>query len=520
MYVQYDKVEWEPNEEYDGLTLVVTGPNDTVYTHDSNGREIVTFFGEDDRGNMFPDGAFTYEPRVRRELSQEEMELIAAARLSCESLGVAEYKRPLVQTGELSLVNGEIVFALPENPGEYNFGDPEQGRRMEDNLIYDDLIVTGSECIGFDCSNGMSFSYDTLVLKEHNLRIYFNDTSHAASYPTRNWRIQINSQDNGGGSWFAIQDVDAGATPFKIEGDAPGSALYVDDKGRVGFGTSTPVLELHVKDGDTPSLRLNQDASYGWDAQTWDVCGNESNFFIRDATNGSKLPFRIQPGAPSNSITIRDDGFVGIGTWSPARKLDIYDTGSDARVAFHTDDTGTGSTDGSLVGIDSDDHMYVWNFEDANIYFGANDTTNMIIESDGELAIGRASASYPIHMGSQANNSYLASTGVWHDSSSREYKENIEPLRVNEAMETLEKLEPVRFNYKVDKADGYVGFIAEDVPDMVATKDRKTLVPMDIAAVLTRVVQEQQRALEEMKRDHERRSAELAARIVELERRP
>jgi hypothetical protein len=35
-----------------------------------------------------------------------------------------------------------------------------------------------------------------------------------------------------------------------------------------------------------------------------------------------------------------------------------------------------------------------------------------------------------------------------------------------------------------------VGFIAEDVPDLVSTKDRKGLSPMDIVAVLTKVVQE------------------------------
>jgi len=58
-----------------------------------------------------------------------------------------------------------------------------------------------------------------------------------------------------------------------------------------------------------------------------------------------------------------------------------------------------------------------------------------------------------------------------------------------------------RFNYKVDKEDEYVGFIAEDVPELVATKDRKGLAPMDITAVLTKVVQEQQRMIEELRNE-------------------
>ena len=34
------------------------------------------------------------------------------------------------------------------------------------------------------------------------------------------------------------------------------------------------------------------------------MAGNETNFFIRDVTNGSKLPFRIRPGAPTSSIDV------------------------------------------------------------------------------------------------------------------------------------------------------------------------------------------------------------------------
>ena len=62
------------------------------------------------------------------------------------------------------------------------------------------------------------------------------------------------------------------------------------------------------------------------------------------------------------------------------------------------------------------------------------------------------------------------------------------------------------YNYKVDKQEEHVGFIAEDVPDIVATNDRKSLSPMDIVGVLTRVVQEQQKKI-----------AELEARLNKME---
>ena len=64
-------------------------------------------------------------------------------------------------------------------------------------------------------------------------------------------------------------------------------------------------------------------------------------------------------------------------------------------------------------------------------------------------------------------------------------------------------MNPVKYNYKADKAEKYVGFIAEEVPELVAMNDRKSLSPMDIVAVLTKVVQEQQK----LNRSSRRRSS-------------
>ena len=38
----------------------------------------------------------------------------------------------------------------------------------------------------------MSFGFDTIVLKENNLRIFFDDTSTSASFPRNDWRIIAN----------------------------------------------------------------------------------------------------------------------------------------------------------------------------------------------------------------------------------------------------------------------------------------------------------------------------------------
>jgi len=80
--------------------------------------------------------------------------------------------------------------------------------------------------------------------------------------------------------------------------------------------------------------------------------------------------------------------------------------------------------------------------------------------------------------------------------SSRELKENIAEFSGSEAVEVLKNLSPVKFNFKADSDKNlHIGFIAEDVPELVATSDRKTLSPMDIVAVLTQALKEQQNTI-------------------------
>ena len=135
-----------------------------------------------------------------------------------------------------------------------------------------------------DCVNGESFGFDTIRLKENNLRIKFVDTSSSASFPTNDWQLTANVipltvAPTSSPSTMLI----AGRTPFTLEAGAPSHSLYVDDGGQIGLGTSTPVVEMHMVDGNTPTMRLEQDGSSGFSQQTWDVAGNEANFFIRDA---------------------------------------------------------------------------------------------------------------------------------------------------------------------------------------------------------------------------------------------
>ncbi|WP_196137751.1 hypothetical protein [Aliikangiella sp. G2MR2-5] len=259
-----------------------------------------------------------------------------------------------------------------------------------DQVINDDLIVTFSECVGNDCVNGENFGFDTLRLKENNLRIHFDDTSNSASFPSNDWRIVANDSSNGGASYLAIEDSTAGRIPFRVEAGAPANTLYVEADGDVGIKTANPVVDLHVVEGNTPTLRLEQDGSDGFTAQTWDVAGNEANFFIRDVTNGSRLSFRIRPGAPESSIDIAADGDVGIGTSSPAGKVHVAGSGVILNYTESTDNNAvqirlkSNSTNRRFLAVDSSNTTKSQIlFGDAEIKFaGQTDSSNLFLTAN------------------------------------------------------------------------------------------------------------------------------------------
>lgn len=310
-----NNILFQPHGTAGGYQLVVSGPSGVMEHHFTAGQTpSLSVFNK--AGNPLADGSYTWELRALQTPGPEQR--AAMNRVDGNERGLVHQPKAEAQWGYLLVQGGVfVVNAEQEEANEAAQSKPVQ----RDQQILDDLIVDGSACIGQDCVNGESFGFDTLRLKENNLRIKAQDTSNSASFPSNDWQITFNDSGNGGANKYSIDDIDGGRTPFTIEASAPSHSLYVDDGGRVGLGKSTPVVELHITNGDTPTVRLEQDGSSGFTAQTWDLAGNETNFFVRDATNGSKLPFKIVPDAPTNSLFVANDGDIGLGTASPDAAL-------------------------------------------------------------------------------------------------------------------------------------------------------------------------------------------------------
>jgi hypothetical protein len=101
-----------------------------------------------------------------------------------------------------------------------------------DQVTPDDQIVQGSSCVGLDCIVNESFGFDTLRLKENNLRIKFDDTS-INGFPSNDWALQANETPSGGASRFMLFDDTAGRSPVSVYAGAPADALVITAAGEV-----------------------------------------------------------------------------------------------------------------------------------------------------------------------------------------------------------------------------------------------------------------------------------------------
>jgi hypothetical protein len=512
-------IDWQVSAlNYDSVELTVSAPNgETIVKKFPAGR--TPSFRVSDLGADSADGTYNYQLRVLPKVSADLKKKLDAARASGDEAAARKIVREAglsapEQSGAFTIRNGSIV-----SPDEVEAGSKAGMRQITtdavkpklnpvalDQVIADDLIVQGSACIGLDCVNNESFGFDTIRLKENSTRIKFEDTS-VGSFPSNDWQLTANDSASGAANKFSIEDITGARVPFTVTAGAATNSIFVDSTGRVGFRTSTPVLDLHVSTGNTPALRLEQTNTSGFTAQTWDVAGNEANFFVRDVTGGSRLPFRIRPGAPTSSLDISADGDIGMGTASPQVALDLRGSSAtaDKFQAIGIDPTNgpslnfgySGATFGRGSGFFNVRPDASATAPNPSLRFMVANTVRMFLDNEGFMALGTtANPDAPIHYTNGGVQARLTTAGVWQDASSRVAKEHIENLSAADAMKALHDLQPVTYNYKVLPTDPKVGFIAEDVPDLVATPERQGLSALDIVAVVTKVVQEQQKTID------------------------
>ena len=568
-------VRFDVGAPHAAVTLTVIGPDGVAFSKEFKSGNSPEFKLTSSKGERLPDGQYTYELRVTPNISSETKEALKAAR---EKGNADEVKRDLrkrgalpseslVQSGSFLVANGSVILPnaaeervaaapaaverpvapavnAPVSTGRTNYKVVRHHPRFMvfDQVIPDDLIVQGSICAGLDCVNNENFGFDTMRVKENNTRIQFDDTSTTAGFPSNNWQVRAN--DSGGGSnLFGLVDPGApgnsetGTIVVAVEAGANANSIRVGSNSKVGLRTATPVLDVHANTTDTPAIRLEQNNSGGFTAQTWDIAGNEANFFVRDVTSGSRLPFRIRPGAPTSSIDISASGNVGILNGSPGAPLDVSGNtllvGSDDSLTTRTNNTikisrvaippfTTGNLNfayGGAVVLNTDNIAAVGGglngFSAAtSIQFFTAATTNtntgterMRILSNGRVGIGTTAPDQLFSVNGDASKS---GGGSWQTFSDQRLK------KINgsfdSGLKAVMRLQPLRYEYKRDNALGIqpvgerIGVSAQAVqqviPEAVTTNAQGYLMVNNDPIIWTMLnaIKEQQKEIVELKR--------------------
>ncbi len=557
----------------------IGGPDAYYWKEQVNNTKEIKLSNTKANGESFPDGQYTLQVTPVFTLSDAQRATLAELRKQDDQAGIAAFRKANdlpADVGQFvvyfSIRNGKFItpdskeakMQIPTRSSQWNEDHPSlyasvhpvetkiPNRLIEDNtalsaddqVFTDDVIVQGgSLCVGIDCVNGENFGFDTQRFKENNLRIHFDDTSSSASFPGNDWRITINDSSNGGANYFSVEDATANTTPFRILAGAGNNALYINASGNVGIGTSNPVVQVQVTDGNSPALRLEQNGTNGWTPQIWDIAGNETNFFIRDVTNSSKLPFKIKPGAPDNAIFVKADGSIGLGTANPNSALqvesgDVYvksgsvginvaptqtlDVAGTFQVSgssiFGTSSTAVNTFQGSINGVLTGQTNF---FSEPAAGFKA-----MIHMNATNARVGVLTSSPGHDFEVNSDDVAKITAGAWIGASDRRLKKDIKDY--NDGLEKLMQVRPVtyRFNGKLGfpSSEEHVGVVAQEMqevaPYMIKSLNNKTeegqqedylaYDPTALTYMLVNAVQEQQAIIDAQKEEIDGLQSELA----------
>jgi hypothetical protein len=288
--------------------------------------------------------------------------------------------------------------------------------------------------------------------------------------------------------------------------NALASRLYIKSDGSVGLGTTIPDNALTIQ-GKAGGTYLNVKSI---DGPAEVLLGADAGGGIVSTMSNHDLQLRA--GGNTIKMTIRANGNVGIGTTTAGGKLEIKGTEAGAIIKFgglggdvHHLSCGKGLVFNSVTG---DFYFRKTNYDNLASY-----EDEMRIDSSGNVTIkGSIGCGGKIYLkthhgtwvNANADQSSMRQAGapniheqfIIEMACSREFKENISDLTAEEALTTLQNLTPIRYDYKGEKSFRQnLGFIAEDMPDNLASYDRRSISPFEVIPVLTRVAKEQQQSI-------------------------
>lgn len=212
---------------------------------------------------------------------------------------------------------------------------------LAQQVINDDVIISPQLCVGEECSDTTLIDTDVVLsVQESVIRVLFEDTS-TSTGSDNDWRLVFNDDGTGNNlsNHFSIEDVATGNSPFRVNNSEIANIVGIGPTGAVGMRTNFSGRDnLRIGQFNISDVRvvLEQDRSSGFAPRTFSLnidspvftraSDNERLgriFSIKDDTADTE-PFILEPGAPSNTLYIAENGNIGLGTDSPDAALTVF----------------------------------------------------------------------------------------------------------------------------------------------------------------------------------------------------
>ena len=195
-------------------------------------------------------------------------------------------------------------------------------------------------------------------------------------------------------AWISVQDDDSGTygALFGTDSDLGldiiladknvNRRLVIDTSGKVGIGTDSPGMMLHVKGGDEATMKL--ESTSGEPAIFWAPGGSSLKWEQR----ASASSFQLYQYDQSEWVFNIYDAKVGIGTTTPTEKLQV----NSGDILINNSTISSLKSGGSLY-IDLNTFG---SYSGRNFRISDNGTSLVNVKQTGEFGIGTTSPSYKL----------------------------------------------------------------------------------------------------------------------------
>lgn len=386
------------------------------------------------------------------------------------------------QSFSFNIVNNEIIIpdddkkSINFDSAKNQYSNPQEQQTTGIWQTVSNTLLSGfAGALEWMVPSAQAETFASVLLQSSFPDLQYDDTGRGGS----NWSLNAFEDGPNNSVYFILTDLTTGLDAFQFTPGSNGTSTFItDDNGDinfandaffvdrgadfVGIGTDLPEVNLQINDL-APTIRFDDEN---------EVTNAEITFDNGDLT--------VTPGGAMNvvftGVNDAGDGLTKLADLQANNTSGVVGKGSDAGF--------------SMFNVKQNSR---WNFRTLGQNFAATKEGT----GGAEMRVINGTNDFTNVSILMGNGAQLTSGGVWQNASSKTFKENIEEITGTEAMQALKSIQPVKYHYKKDKSrELNLGFIAEDVPELVSTPNRKNMDPMEVVAMLTKVVQEQQDMLE------------------------